>query len=102
MPVGSGDLVSLRLHEGQATDDRSIFITGTEFGRVLFGAPTIYLTLPVIWAHFSIVRGWAEPHFCSSFGLVPAGVMVLYTPRDEPEKAAWRSNDELFRYAIGK
>jgi hypothetical protein len=93
-PVGRGDLVSLRLLEGQATDERSIFITGTEFGRVLLGAPTIYLTLPLSWAHWAIVRGWAEPHFCSSFGLVPPGVMVLYTPRDEPEQAVCRA---LFR-----
>jgi hypothetical protein len=93
-PVGSGELVSLRVNEGLATDDRSVFITGKEFGRVLFGAPTIYLTLPLSCAHWAIVRGWAEPHFCSSFGLVPPGVMVVYTPRDEPEKAVCRS---LFR-----
>src|SRR4051794_27626988 len=46
LPVGSGDLVSLRVNEDFATDDLSIFITGREFGRILFGAPTIYLTLP--------------------------------------------------------
>jgi hypothetical protein len=94
LPLGSADLVCLRLNEGQATADRSSFITGTEFGRVLFGAPTIYLTLPLSCAHWTIVRGWAEPHFSSSFGLVPAGVMVIYTPRDEPEQAVCRS---LFR-----
>jgi hypothetical protein len=92
--VGIGELVSLRVNEDLATDDRSIFITGTEFGRVLFGAPTIYLTLPLSCAHWTIVRGWAEPHFSSSFGLVPPGVMVIYTPRDEEEMAVCRS---LFR-----
>ena len=82
LPVGSGDLVSLQVGEDVATGDPSVFITGREFGRVLFGAPTIYLTLPLSCAHWAVVRGWAEPHFSSSFGLVPPGVMVVYTPRD--------------------
>lgn len=93
-PVGSADLVSFRVGEDLATDDASIFITGREFGRVLFGAPTIYLSLPLSCAHWTIVRGWAEPHFCSSFGLVPPGVMVIYTPRDQQEATVCRS---LFR-----
>ena len=91
LPVGSADLVSLRVAKDVATDDASVFITGREFGRVLFGAPTIYLALPLSCAHWAIVRGWAEPHFSSSFGLVPPGVMVLYTPRDEHEAAVCRS-----------
>jgi len=93
-PVGSENLVSLRVNEDLATDDRSIFITGREFGRVLFDAPTIYLTLPLSCAHWAIVRGWAEPHFSSSFGVVPPEVMVIYTPRDEQERAVCR---RLFR-----
>jgi hypothetical protein len=90
--------VSLRLNEALATDDRSTFITGREFGRVLFGAPTIYLTLPLSCAHWAIVRGWAEPHFASGFGLVPPGMMVIYTPRDEQERAVCRA---LFWAAYG-
>ena len=91
LPVGSAGLVSLKVGEEVATADPSAFITGREFGRVLFGAPTIYLTLPLSCAHWAIVRGWAEPHFSSSFGLVPPGVMVVYTPRDEHEVAVCRS-----------
>ena len=87
LPVGSADLVSFQVGEDVATDDPSVFITGREFGRVLFNAPTIYLTLPLSCAHWAVVRGWAEPHFSSSFGLVPPGVMVVYTPRDEHEAA---------------
>ena len=90
-PVGSADLVSLQVGADVATGDPSVFITGREFGRVLFGAPTIYLTLPLSCAHWAMVRGWAEPHFSSSFGLVPPGVMVVYTPRDEHEAAVCRS-----------
>jgi hypothetical protein len=91
LPVGSADLVSLQVGEEVATGDPSVFITGREFGRVLFGAPTIYLALPLSCAHWAIIRGWAEPHFSSSFGLVPPGVMVVYTPRDEHEVAVCRS-----------
>jgi hypothetical protein len=91
LPVASADLVSIRVGEDVATGEPSVFITGREFGRVLFGAPTIYLTLPLSCAHWAIIRGWAEPHFSSSFGLVPPGVMVVYTPRDEREVAVCRS-----------
>jgi hypothetical protein len=56
LPVGSGDLVSLQVGEDVATGDPSVFITGREFGRVLFGAPTIYLTLPLSCAHRAVVR----------------------------------------------
>jgi hypothetical protein len=91
LPISSAELVSLQVAEEVATDDPSVFITGREFGRVLFGAPTIYLTLPLSCAHWAIVRGWAEPHFSVRYGFVPPGVMVVYTPRDEHEVAVCRS-----------
>jgi hypothetical protein len=91
LPVGSADLVSLRVAKDVATRDASVFIRGREFGRVLFGAPTIYLTLPLSCANWAFIRGWAEPHFSSSFDLVPPGVMVVYTPRDEHEVTVCRS-----------
>jgi hypothetical protein len=90
LPVASADLVSIRVSEDVANDDLSVFITGREFGRVLFGSPTIYLTLPLSCAYWTIVRGWAEPHYSVSFGLVPPGVMVIYTPRNEQEVAVCR------------
>src|SRR5580692_8355165 len=90
-PVGSSELLSLRIAEDIANNDSANFISGNEFARVLFGAPSIYLTLPLSCAHWAIVRGWAEPHFSGSFGLVPPGVMVVYTPRDEHEVAVCRS-----------
>jgi len=31
-----------------------------------------------IGAHWAMMRGWVEPHFSSSFGLVPPGVIVVY------------------------
>jgi hypothetical protein len=91
LPIGSADLISLQVGEDVATGDPPVFITRREFGRVLFAAPTIYLTLPLVCAHWAIVRGWAEPHLSSGSGLVPPGVMVVYTPRDEYEVAVCRS-----------
>lgn len=90
-PVGSNELVSLRIAEEVANNDSAHFISGNEFARVLFGAPSIYLTLPLSCAHWAIVRGWAEPHYSGSFGLMPPGVMVVYTPRDEMERGVCRS-----------
>jgi hypothetical protein len=79
------DKVSMRLQETAATNDSSAFITGTEFARVLLAAPTIILVLPLVCAHWAIVKGWAEPHYLHSFGLMPAGTVIVYTPRNRDE-----------------
>ena len=84
-PVSPPDTIRIRLTEMAATDKPSAFLTAREFGRVLLGAPTIYLALPLVCAHWAIVRGWAEPHYLASFDLMPAGAVVVYTPRDEGE-----------------
>jgi len=67
------DKVSIRLKEIAVTEDSSVFINGTEFGRVLLASPTIILALPLVCAHWAMVKGWAEPHYLQSFGLMPAG-----------------------------
>ena len=82
--VSQPDTIRIRLAE-IATDEPSAFLTPREFGRVLLGVPTIYLALPLVCAHWAIVRGWAEPHYLASFGLMPAGTVVVFTPRDEQE-----------------
>jgi hypothetical protein len=61
--LGDTDSLSLRIREDLAVEDARIFITGTEFGKVLFAMPTIHLTLPLPSAHWTIVQGWGEPHF---------------------------------------
>jgi hypothetical protein len=48
---------------------------------------TIYLVLPLLCAYRAIVRGWAEPHYLRSQGLMPAGTVVVYTPKDVEELA---------------
>ena len=77
--------VPLRLEETAAGYNFAAFISPREFARVLLGAPTIYLALPLVCAHWAIVRGWAEPHYLCSYGLMPPGVLVAYTPRDQHE-----------------
>jgi hypothetical protein len=77
--------VPIRFEENAATLDSAPFISAREFARVLLGAPTIYLALPLVCAHWAIVRGWAEPHYLSSFGLLPAGAVVVYTPKDREQ-----------------
>ena len=84
-PSNQVDKVSIRLKELVATDDSSAFIGGTEFARVLFASPTIILVLPLVCAHWAIVKGWAEPHYLQSFGLLPAGTVIVYTPRNREE-----------------
>ena len=59
-----------------------------------------------IGAHWAMMRGWVEPHFSSSFGLVPPGVIVVYTARDEHEVAIcrslfWVSNNFDFPSVLG-
>ena len=79
------DKVSIRLQEIAAPDDFSAFISHTEFARVLLASPTIILVLPLVSAHWAIVKGWAESHYLQSFGLMTAGTVIVYTPRDRAE-----------------
>jgi hypothetical protein len=77
--------IPIRFEPAASTLDSTPWISAREFARVLLGAPTIYLALPLVCAHWAIVQGWAEPHYLGSFGLVPAGTVVVYTPKDGEE-----------------
>ena len=81
------DRISIQLQEIVATGNSPALIGEREFARVLISAPTIMLVLPLVCAHWAIVRGWAEPHYLQSVGVMPAGTVVLYTPRDRDELA---------------
>lgn len=102
-PPGSpSTTIRIRLTEMVATDEPSAFLTAREFGRVLLGSPTIYLVLPLVCAHWAIVRGWAEPHYLASFDLMPAGAVVVYTPRDDQELGVClHLFYQSYRYACG-
>ena len=102
LPVSPPNTIRVRLAEMVATDEPSAFLSAREFGRVLLGAPTIYLALPLVCAHWAIVRGWAEPHYLASFDLMPAGAVVVYTPRDEGEFGVCYSLfSQSYRFACG-
>jgi hypothetical protein len=81
----SSNTIPLRLQENATGYNFAAFISPKEFARVLLGAPTIYLALPLVCAHWAIVRGWAEPHYLCYHGLMPPGALVVYTPRDQRE-----------------
>jgi hypothetical protein len=81
------NVVGFRLEEKFISDESAAFLSPREFARVHLSAPTLVLALPLIWAHWAIVGGWAEPHYLRSFGLMPAGAVVVYTPRDAAEQA---------------
>ena len=81
----SSNAIALRLQESATGYNFAAFISPREFARVLLGAPTIYLALPLVYAHWTIVRGWGEPHYLCSHGLMPPGALVVYTPRDQHE-----------------
>jgi hypothetical protein len=85
--ISRSNTIPIRLMEMAASNNPSAFITDREFARVFLGVPTIYLVLPLLCAHRAIVRGWAEPHYLGSQGLMPAGTVVVYTPKDVEELA---------------
>jgi hypothetical protein len=85
IPMVPHHKVPIRLQEIAATHDSLGIISDREFARVLLASPTITMVLPLICAHWAIVQGWAEPHYLQSFGLAPAGTVVVYTPRNRDE-----------------
>jgi hypothetical protein len=92
--------ISIRLKQIAAASDPSAFLTGREFARVLLKAPTIYLALPFEAAHWAAFRGWAEPHYLRSYGLMPVSTFVVYTPRDEEDlEVCYSLFSESYRFA---
>ncbi|MBV9998888.1 MAG: hypothetical protein JO015_07210 [Verrucomicrobia bacterium] len=83
----TGDLpaVSFCVTENARASNPGAFISPQEFARCLRAGPTIYLAMRLVDAHWAIVRGWAEPHQLARTGVIPAGIMVVYTPRDRGE-----------------
>jgi hypothetical protein len=63
-----------------------------------------------ISAHWAIVRGWAESHYLRSFGLMPAGAVLVYRPMplawygSEAQKQRWigeATSDPTGEYLAG-
>lgn len=62
------------------------FMIGTEFAH-LHPAPdhSLHLVLPDEVAELVIEAGWAEQHPVARRGLIPAGAVMVYAPRDDAE-----------------
>jgi hypothetical protein len=83
--VRSPDLISIHFKRGEGATGSSAATSVREFAKVYLDGATIHLTLPLVTAHWAIMGGWAEPHYLASQGLMPAGTVLLYTPKDESE-----------------
>ena len=53
----SPDIIPIRLEQGAAPGESESFLSAREFARVMFGAPTIYLALPLIWGSLGDCTG---------------------------------------------
>lgn len=83
--ANSPDLISIHLKQRQGINGSAGVAAVKKFAQVYMEAPTIISTLPLVTAYWAILRGWAEPHYLASHGLMPAGTVLLYTPTDESE-----------------
>ena len=88
--ANSPDFISIHLKQGLGANDPAGGAAVKKFAQVYMEAPTIILTLPLVAAHWAILRGWAEPQYLASYGLMPAGTVLLYTPTDEIEREVCR------------
>jgi hypothetical protein len=98
--IRSPDLISIHLKQAEGAIGSSAATSVREFAKVYLEAATIHLTLHLVAAHWAILRGWAEPHYLTSQGLMPAGTVLLYTPKDESEVDVCRFHfSQAYEYA---
>jgi hypothetical protein len=83
--VRSPDLISIQLKQAERAIGSSAITSVKQFANVYLEGATIHLALPLVAAHWAILRRWAEPHYLASQGLMPAGTVLLYAPMDESE-----------------
>jgi hypothetical protein len=56
----------------------------------------------MICARWAIVKGWAEPHYLQSFGLMPPGAVLVYTPKNREDLAVcYALFSESYHFACG-
>lgn len=83
---------------------RDAFMIGNEFAHLHPGGDqSLHVMLPPSLATEAIDAGWAEQHPVARRGLIPANAVMIYSPRDDDERAVVA---ELVRaayeYATGK
>ena len=102
--MASPETCALWLSEELAAGPPEAYIDGLEFCH-LHAAPegSLHLTLPDIFRHEMIRRGWAEPHPLARAGIVPNSLVMLYAPRNESElEVAIQSVEVSYRFAQGR
>jgi hypothetical protein len=98
--ASSPDIISSRVTPAQDANSSLTTVAVEAFARVYLEASTICLTLPLVTAHRAIVGGWAEPHYLASHGLMAAGTVLLYSPRDAGEVEVCRFHfSRAYEYA---
>lgn len=77
---------ALALSPVEALGPPEAFMVGTEFAH-LHPAPdhSLHAALPPELARQAIDTGWAEQHPVAARGLIPAGTVMIYAPRDDDE-----------------
>lgn len=77
---------ALTLSRDRAGGPADAFMVATEFAH-LHPAPdhSLHLMLPLDVARAAIDAGWAEQHPVAKRGLIPAGAVMVYAPRDAAE-----------------
>lgn len=77
---------ALYLEPGVSTGPRAAFLIEREFAH-LHPLPdgSMHLALPAEAAREVIDRGWGESHPVARMGLIPAGIIMVYAPRDANE-----------------
>jgi hypothetical protein len=77
---------ALWLAEG-ADGPPEAFMTGAEFAHLHPGADqSLHAMLPPALADQAVDQGWAEVHPVARLGLIPPTAVMLYAPRDDPER----------------
>jgi hypothetical protein len=88
--ASSPDFISIHRKRGRSANDSAGDAGTSQFAQIYMETPTIVLILPLVAAHWAILRGWAEPHYLSLHGLMPIGTVLLYAPVDEVEREVCR------------
>ena len=95
---------ALCLDEAHATGPVTAFLIGREFAHVHpLPDGSMHLALPAGSAREVVEKGWGEPHPIARLGLIPAGVIMLYAPRDERDlEIVMNVVAESYRFARGE
>lgn len=95
---------ALYLKPGVLSGPRAAFLIEREFAHIHpLPDGSMHLALPAETAREVIDKGWGEPHPVARMGLIPAGIIMVYAPRDANELAVVMHIVEAsHRFALGQ